>query len=51
MKFSRNFATMSEVQKEQLIPLMREFADIFSISKHDIGLTGMVAHEINTGDE
>ena len=42
-------STLSDVYKNALIPLLKEFCDIFSIHKNDIGLTNMVHHEIDTG--
>ena len=50
-KFASKLSSMGEIQKKELMPLLQEFSDIFSISKRDIGLTGMVAHEIDTGQE
>ena len=50
-KFENQLSCMSNVRRNRLLPLLQEFADIFSISKSDIGLTGMVAHAIDTGNE
>ena len=51
VKFAKHFSSMSESRKGKIIPLLHEYADIFSTSKSDIGLTGMVTHEIETGEE
>ena len=50
-KFTNKLTSMPISQQKELLPLLKEFSDIFSISKSDIGLTGMVTHEIDTGDE
>ena len=51
VKFAKHFPLMSESCKKKMVPLLHEFADIFSVSKSDIGLTDMVTHEIDTGNE
>lgn len=41
---------LSEEYKSKLIPLLKEYSDIFSVTKNDIGLTSLVEHEIDTGN-
>ena len=41
---------LTEVNKEQLFYLLGEYADIFAISKEDLGRTAKVQHRINTGN-
>ena len=36
--------------RRKLVPLLKEYSDIFSLSKNDIGLTNLVEHEIDTGN-
>ena len=40
---------LPQEHKALLIPLLKEYCDIFSVCKNDIGLTTMVEHEIDTG--
>ena len=46
----RSSVHLNESQKQQLEDLLVTFADVFSSGDHDIGCTGLVEHEINTGD-
>ena len=41
---------LTEANKEQLFYLLGEYADIFAISKEDLGRTAKVQHRINTGN-
>ena len=50
-KFTSKLTSMPISQQKELLPLLKEFSDIFSISKSDIGLTGKIAHEIDTRNE
>lgn len=43
-----NDESVSEEDRKKLELLLRRYADVFSISKHDIGLTKMVKHKIDT---
>ena len=50
-KFDAQLNQLADAEKNMIIPLLREFADIFSIDKNDIGLSDVVHHEIDTGSE
>ena len=50
-KFESKLSRLPSLERQELGPLLREFADIFSVDKNDIGLTKLVSHEIDTGDE
>jgi len=41
---------VSEEQLVELIKILREYADVFSTGKHDLGETSLAAHQIDTGD-
>ena len=41
---------LTEANQEQLFYLLGEYADIFAISKEDLGRTAKVQHRINTGN-
>ena len=43
-------STMDQQQKDSLDDLLKEFADVFSTSKQDLGRTDAVYHSIHTGD-
>ena len=48
-QFEEEMKQVPDEYKKIVIPLLKEFSDIFSTSKNDIGLTKMVHHEIDTG--
>ena len=50
-QFEKQLSQLMDAEKNMLLPLLQEFADIFSIDKNDIGLTDVVQHEIDTGLE
>ena len=50
-QFEKQLSQLIDAEKSMLLPLLKEFADIFSIDKNDIGLTDAVQHEIDTGQE
>lgn len=50
-KFEDKLGRLPRLERQVLGPLLREFADIFSVDKNDIGLTKLVSHEIDTGGE
>jgi len=41
---------VSEGQRVELIKMLREYVDVFSTGKHDLGKTSLAAHPIDTGD-
>ncbi|CAG2204440.1 unnamed protein product [Mytilus edulis] len=48
--FESNQANLDKDQKEKFRDLLIEYSDIFSKSSEDIGLTDLVEHTINTGN-
>ena len=48
-QFASEVNTLPFDYKKKLISLLKDYSDIFSVSKNDIGLTNMVNHEIDTG--
>ena len=50
-KFELRLNELPEVERQALKPLLKSFSDIFSVNKSDIGLTTLVKHEIDTGNE
>ena len=45
-----NGGDISADEKEQLLTLLRQYADVFAASESDLGRTGNLKHEIHTGD-
>jgi len=41
---------VSEGQRVELIKMLREYVDVFSLGEHDLGETSLAAHQIDTGD-
>ena len=50
-KFEDRLKQLPCSERQALKPLLKDFSDIFSVDKNDIGLTHLVAHEIDTGGE
>ena len=50
-KFESKISQLPKLGRQSLVPLLREYEDIFSVDKSDIGLTKLVSHEIDTGKE
>ena len=50
-QFNAQLGDLGSEERQVLVPLLKEYADIFSIDKNDIGLTDVVKHEIDTGME
>ena len=50
-KFESKISQLPKLERQALVPLLREYVDIFSVDKSDIGLTKLVSHEIDTGKE
>ena len=50
-KFENKLHRLSAIERKILVSLLREFVDIFSVDKNDIGLTKLVSHEIDTSGE
>ncbi|MEL7308570.1 MAG: reverse transcriptase family protein [Pseudomonadota bacterium] len=48
-QFEKELSTLPEEYKRRLKPLLKEFSDIFSVTKNDIGFTNLIEHEIDTG--
>lgn len=49
-QFQDEVNSLSDPYRNKLISLLKEYSDIFSVTKNDIGLTHMVEHEIDTGN-
>lgn len=49
-KFENKLNELPSLERQVIVPLLKEFADIFSVDKNDIGLTTLVSHEIDTGE-
>ena len=45
-----NGGDISADEKEQLLILLRQYADVFAASESDLGHTGNLKHKIHTGD-
>ena len=50
-QFNAQLCDLRSEERQILVPLLKEYADIFSVDKNDIGLTDVVKHEIDTGME
>ena len=50
-QFNMQLCNLRREERQVLVPLLKEYADIFSMDKNDIGLTDVVQHEIDTGIE
>ena len=46
---SKSEDKLSNREKEQLFSVLVEFADIFAVERDELGRTGKIKHEINTG--
>ena len=50
-QFERQLQGIADEERSMVVPLLKEFADIFSVDKNDIGLTDLVTHQIDIGTE
>lgn len=50
-KFDNKLRQLPQLEAHILMPILKEFADIFSVDKNDIGLTTLVSHKIDTNEE